>query len=94
MKDGKEMEDRWLSVDGIVEYIGVSRDTIYSWLREGKMPCHRAGHLWKFKRAEVDQWLRAGEAANGPGQQDDREGDDLSGKDTEQAPEEVNVNLT
>ena len=60
------MEDRWLSVDEIAEYIGISRDTIYSWLRENKIPGHRAGHLWKFKRAEVDQWLRAGGAANEP----------------------------
>ncbi len=24
------MEDRWLSVDAIVDYLGVSRDAIYS----------------------------------------------------------------
>jgi len=58
------MNDRWLSVDQIAEYLGVSRDTIYAWLSHKKMPGHRVGHLWKFKRGEVDGWVRAGGASN------------------------------
>jgi len=57
------MEDRWLSVDEIAEYLGVSRDTIYAWLSNKSLPGHRVGRLWKFKRAEVDQWVRASEGA-------------------------------
>lgn len=26
------------------------------------MPAHRMGRLWKFKRDEVDQWVRDGKA--------------------------------
>jgi excisionase family DNA binding protein len=55
------MDDRWLSVDEIAEYLGVSRDTVYSWLSNKSMPGHRVGRLWKFKRPEVDQWVRASE---------------------------------
>lgn len=57
------MDDRWLSVDEIAEYLGVSRDTVYSWLSNKSMPGHRVGRLWKFKRTEVDQWVRASEMA-------------------------------
>ena len=52
------MEDRWLSVDEICAYLGVKRDTIYKWISEKGMPAHKVGRLWKFKRDEVDEWVR------------------------------------
>ncbi|MFQ5744371.1 MAG: excisionase family DNA-binding protein [Acidobacteriota bacterium] len=58
------MGARWISVDGVAEYLGVSRDTIYAWLRKERVPGHCAGHLWKFKRFEGDAWLRAWGASN------------------------------
>jgi len=51
-------DDRWLSVAEIAEYLGVQRDTIYKWLDRKKMPAHKVGRLWKFKRDEVDAWVR------------------------------------
>ena len=57
------MDDRWFSVDEIAEYLGVSRDTVYAWLNKREMPGHKVGRLWKFKRAEVDAWVRDGGAA-------------------------------
>lgn len=51
-------EDRWLSVDEICRYLGVSNDTIYKWIKMKSMPASRVGRLWKFKIAEVDEWVR------------------------------------
>lgn len=56
------MEERWLSVEEISSYLGVSRDTVYAWISERGMPAHRVGRLWKFKRDEVDSWVRSGDA--------------------------------
>jgi excisionase family DNA binding protein len=58
------MEDRWLSVEEIAEYLGISRDTVYTWLSARGMPAHKVGRLWKFKRDEVDQWVKSGAAAD------------------------------
>ena len=57
------MQDRWLSVENVAEYLGVSKDTIYSWVTKKGMPGHKVGRFWKFKREEVDSWIRAGGAA-------------------------------
>jgi excisionase family DNA binding protein len=54
------MEDRWLSVDEIGQYLGVKRDTVYKWISERSMPAHKIGRLWKFKKEEVDQWVMTG----------------------------------
>jgi len=58
------MEDRWLSVDEISIYLGVKRETVYKWINAKQMPCHRMGRLWKFKKEQVDVWVRSGGAAD------------------------------
>ena len=61
------MDDRWLSVEEIADYLGISRDTVYTWLNTRGLPGHRIGRLWKFKRDEVDAWVRGGGAATKKG---------------------------
>ena len=56
------IEDRWLSVEEICTYLGVSNDTVYKWIDKHDMPAHRMGRLWKFKKDEVDEWVKAGGA--------------------------------
>jgi len=56
------MNDRWLSVDEIGEYLGVKRDTVYKWINDRGMPAHKIGRLWKFKVSQVDVWVEAGSA--------------------------------
>ncbi|WP_321495217.1 helix-turn-helix domain-containing protein [uncultured Desulfobacter sp.] len=64
------MEDRWLSVEEIAQYLGVSKDTVYTWINKKKMPAHKIGRLWKFKKDEVDIWVRDGKA------RDSKDGED------------------
>ena len=64
------MDDRWLSVEEISEYLGVSKDTIYTWIDAKGLPAHRLGRLWKFKRDEVDAWIKSGGASDRQGESD------------------------
>ena len=63
----KMNDDRWLSVDEISKYLGVGRETIYNWIEKRAMPAQKIGRCWKFKRSEVDAWVKSGEAAEGCG---------------------------
>lgn len=58
------MTDRWLSVDEIADYLGVSKDTVYGWISKREMPAHKVGRFWKFKADEVDEWVRNGKAGD------------------------------
>lgn len=55
------MEDRWLSVNEIAVYLGIKRDTVYKWINAKEMPAHKVGRLWKFKKDEIDCWVRDSE---------------------------------
>lgn len=58
------MTDRWLSVDEVAEYLGVSRDTVYTWVTNKGMPGYKVGRFWKFKCDDVDTWVRDGGAGS------------------------------
>lgn len=53
-----EINDRWMSVVEIAQYLGVSKETIYRWVEQSKMPAHRIGKFWKFKITEIDAWIK------------------------------------
>ena len=56
------MAEPWVSVEQLVEHLGVTRDSIYRWIDRKGLPAHRVGRLWKFKVSEVDEWVRGGGA--------------------------------
>ena len=58
-----EATNRWYSLKEVCGYLGVSRDTIFKWIENKNMPAHKMGRLWKFKLDEVDEWIKAGSAA-------------------------------
>jgi len=58
------VQDRWLSVDELASYLGIKRDTVYKWIGRRSMPAHKVGRLWKFRKEEIDGWVRSGAAGD------------------------------
>ncbi|MBQ3442090.1 MAG: helix-turn-helix domain-containing protein [Selenomonadaceae bacterium] len=56
--------ERWFSLEEIAQHMGVSRDTVRSWIRKNSIPHHRIGRQYKFKISEVDAWVESGQSAN------------------------------
>ncbi len=56
------MTEPWVSVEQIVEHLGVRRDSIYRWIDAEGLPGHRIGRLKGFNVLEVDDWVRSGGA--------------------------------
>ena len=54
--------ERWLSVEEISAHLGVSKETIYRWIEQEKIPAHKVVRQWKFRVCEVDQWIEFGQA--------------------------------
>ncbi|WP_061213454.1 helix-turn-helix domain-containing protein [Syntrophomonas wolfei] len=56
----KNITEKWVNLEDIAEYLSVSKDTVRTWMREGKLPVNKAGKRYKFKISEVDEWVRKG----------------------------------
>ena len=63
----------WVSVEQVARHLGVAKDSVYRWIDHKGLPAHKIGRLWKFKLTEVDDWVRAGGAAD-QGPNEDAEG--------------------
>ena len=53
------VEERWVSMDDICKYLGVSRDTVKKMIRTKDMPAYKMDRKWKFKISEIDAWMRS-----------------------------------
>lgn len=62
-KKMSEINEKWSSLEETAEYLGVTKDTIRSWIKKTDIPAHKVGRLWKFKFSEVDEWVKSGKSA-------------------------------
>ena len=67
------MEERWLSAEEIGAYLGIKRDTLYKCISEKAMPAHKIGRLWKFKKDEIDEWVRKDKVNKNSGEDNGKE---------------------
>jgi len=59
-----EIGDKWISIDAAAEYLDVNKDSIRNWIKKGTdIPAHKIGKQWKFKKSELDEWVKSGKSA-------------------------------
>ena len=56
-------QDSWIGIEQAAQYLGVNKDTIRNWIKKGSVPAHKVGKLWKFKKSELDEWIKSGKSA-------------------------------
>ena len=57
------MDDKWVSLEDIAAYLGVTKETVRNWIKKTDISAHKIGRLWKFKLSEVDEWVKSGKSA-------------------------------
>jgi excisionase family DNA binding protein len=56
--------ERWYNLEEIASHLGVSKDTIRSYIKKGTIPFYKVGRQYKFKLSEVDAWVESGQSAD------------------------------
>ena len=57
-----------LTTDEVLTYLRITRRTIYRLVKAQAIPVLRVGHQWRFRRKEIDAWMRSsGHMANQAG---------------------------
>lgn len=61
-----DQPDEILTIDEVAAYLKSGKRTVYRLASSGKIPAFKLGGTWRFRRAELDQWIASqiGEATN------------------------------
>jgi excisionase family DNA binding protein len=51
-------DDNFLTTEEVLDYLQVNLRTIYRLIKAGKIPATRVGRQWRFRRKDLDVWLR------------------------------------
>ena len=54
--------ERWLNLSELCEYLPDKpvKPTVYGWVHNRVIPCHRRGKKLYFLKSEIDVWLKTG----------------------------------
>lgn len=55
--------ETWIGIEEAALHLGVTKDTVRNWIKKTNIPAHKIGKLWKFKRSELDEWVKSGNSA-------------------------------
>ena len=58
-----ENDEKWIGIEEAANYMDVTKDTVRNWIKRTDIPAHKIGKLWKFKKSELDVWIKSGRSA-------------------------------
>jgi len=58
------LEEAILTIEEVAKYLRVSERTVYDWAQKGEIPSGKIGTVWRFKKAEIEQWVNDRLSAN------------------------------
>lgn len=57
-------DDSYISLEDAAAYLNIKPGTLRKWIKQKEdLPAHQIGKLWKFKKSELDEWVRSGKSA-------------------------------
>ncbi|WP_152269640.1 helix-turn-helix domain-containing protein [Agriterribacter humi] len=64
IKDRREelTSECWFDLNELCDYLPdkPARATVYGWVHDGTIPCHKGGKKLRFLKSEIDAWLMQG----------------------------------
>ena len=46
-----------MNIEELAAYLKLEKQTIYNWLHEKKISGIKVGHVWRFDKNAIDEWL-------------------------------------
>ena len=57
------METDILTIRELAAYLKMAEKTLYRLAADGKVPGFKVGGAWRFRKGEIDKWIKKQEAA-------------------------------
>ena len=52
------MEDIYLTIKELANYLKVKQSTVYNWINHDRIPVSKVVGQWRFRRSEIDDWVK------------------------------------
>ena len=52
------LKDEFLTTEELAAFLKVPKLTVYKWVSQRKIPCVKVGKHLRFKRSEIEEWLK------------------------------------
>lgn len=50
--------DKLITIEEVANYLRIGKITLYRMAQQGKIPASKIAHQWRFKREEIDEWIK------------------------------------
>jgi excisionase family DNA binding protein len=64
-KEARPMPENLLTASEVAQYLKVQIETVYNLIRKAGLPAAKIGGQWRFREAELAQWVEA-QRSSGP----------------------------
>ena len=51
-----------MTIKELAKYLKVKQSTVYNWINNKRIPALKMVGLWRFKRSEIDEWIKSSNA--------------------------------
>ncbi len=52
------MENNLWTLSGVAQYLGVSKNTVYTWAKQDAIPAVKVGRQWRFSQQQMTRWVK------------------------------------
>lgn len=57
-------DEGYIGLDEAAEYLDIKPVTLRKWIKtKSTLPGHKIGRLWKFKKSELNEWVKSGKSS-------------------------------
>ena len=49
----------WLTLEEAAKHLKIGKSSLYQLAREGGIPAHKYGRVWRFDQEELDGWMKS-----------------------------------
>ena len=57
-------DDHYISLEEAAKYLDIKPVTLRKWIKQkDDLPAYQIGKCWKFKKADLDEWIISGKSA-------------------------------
>ena len=57
------LNENYISIEDAALFLNIKPVTLRKWIKDQNVPAHKIGKQWKFKRSELEAWVKSGESA-------------------------------